>query len=101
MELLEPVERVGDEEVRDLAAAEIVDQRVPVAVEAEARVLVLVERGAVEADEAVRVGREMRRHPVDDHAEPAWWQRSTKRAKVGGRAEAAGRREEADRLIAP
>ena len=32
---------------------------------------------------------------------PAWWQRSTKRAKVVGRAEAAGRREEADRLVAP
>ena len=50
VELLQPVERVGDEEVRDLAAAEIVDQRVPVAMEAEARVLVLVKRGAVEAD---------------------------------------------------
>ena len=69
VEALEPVERVGDEEVAHLAAAEIVDQRVPVVVEAEARVLVLVERRAVEAGEAVRVGREMRRHPVDDDAD--------------------------------
>ncbi len=38
--------------------------------EALARVGVLVERGAVEAREAVRVDREVRGHPVEDHAEP-------------------------------
>ena len=69
VEAVQPVEGVGDEEVPHLGPPEIVDERVPVAVEAEARVLVLVERGAVEAGEAVRVGREMRRHPVDDDAD--------------------------------
>ena len=52
-----------------LAAAEIVDRGVPVRVEAAARVGVFVERGAVEPGEAVGVGREMRRHPVEDDAE--------------------------------
>ena len=98
---LQPVERVGDEEVPDLGAPEIVDQRVPVLVEAEARILVLVERGAVEAGEAVRVGREMRRHPVDDDADAGLVAAVDEAGEGLRRAEAAGRREEADRLIAP
>ena len=101
VEALEPVERVGDEEVAHLAAAEIVDQRVPVAVEAEARVLVLVERGAVEAGEAVRVGREMRRHPVEDDADAGLVAAVDEAGEILRRAEAAGRREQADRLVAP
>jgi hypothetical protein len=46
------------EVVRHLAAPVVVDQRVPVLVEALARVLVFVQRGAVEAGQAVRIGRE-------------------------------------------
>ena len=37
--------------------------------EAEARVRVLVERGAVEAGEAMNVAGKVRRHPVDDDAD--------------------------------
>ena len=61
----------------------------------------LVERGAVEAREALRVGREMRRDPVEDDAE-ARAMRAVDEARESGRlAEAAGRREQADRLVAP
>lgn len=35
---------------------------------ATARILVLVERSAVEAGETMGIGREMRRHPVEDDA---------------------------------
>ena len=70
MEAVEPIERVGAEEIGDFPAAEIVNGRVPVRVEAAARIGMLVKRGAVEIGEAVLVGGKMRRHPIEDHAEP-------------------------------
>ena len=54
----------------DFGAAVIVDQRAPVEVTALQRVGVLVERGAVEMAEAVRIVGEMPGHPVQHHAEP-------------------------------
>src|SRR5690242_8309592 len=45
---LQPEQRVGDEEVRNLDAAEVVDQRSPIEMPALLRIGVLVERGAVE-----------------------------------------------------
>ena len=69
--------------------------------EALARIGVLVERGAVEMDQAVRVGREMRRHPVEDDAEPGAVGAVDEAGEARRIAEARGRREEAGRLIAP
>ena len=102
VEMLQPVERAGDQKALHLAAAEIVDAGVPVVVKAFARIGMLVERRAVEARQAVRIGGKMRRHPVEDDADAgARGSASTKRAKPSRRAEAAGRREQAERLIAP
>src|SRR6185312_11110080 len=56
---------------------------------------------AVEADEAVRIGREMSRDPVEDDAEPRLVAGIDEGAALVGRPEAAGRREERDRLVAP
>ena len=69
MKRLEPVERVRDEKVADLVAPVIEDQRAPVRLLALARILVLVERRAVEAREPVRVLRKMSGHPVEQHAD--------------------------------
>ena len=69
MEFLGPVERIVDEVGKHLGAAEIVDRGVPVGMEALARILMLVKGGAVEPAQAVGVGREMRRHPVEDDAD--------------------------------
>ena len=69
MQLLEPVEGVGNEEVAHLVATEVEHERAPVGVLALAGVGVLVERGAVEAGERPVVLREVGRHPVDDHAD--------------------------------
>ena len=80
--LAQPVQRVGDEEVAHLVAAVVEDQRAPVGVRAAARVGVLVERGAVEAGEREVVAREVRRHPVEDHAEPVLVQAVDERAEV-------------------
>ena len=69
MILLQPEHRVRDQEGPNLVAAVVEDQRAPVAMLAHARVGMLVQRRAVEERESVRVLREVRRHPVHDHAD--------------------------------
>ena len=101
VKLAQPVERARQQEIRDLAAAVIVDQRVPVAVQALPRVGVLVERGAVEPPEPVRVGREMARHPIEQQPEPGAVAGIDKGAEIVGRAKPRGRREQRDRLVSP
>ena len=88
VELLEPVQRVGDEEVAHLAPAEVEDVGAPVRLLAPARVGVLVERGAVEAGQREGVLGEVRRHPVDDHADAGPVQRVDQVAEVVRVAEA-------------
>jgi hypothetical protein len=66
---VEPKERVADEEIADLVAAEIENQRAPILVLALPRIHVLVKVGAVELGERMRVLREMRRNPIHDHAD--------------------------------
>ena len=99
--VLEPEQRVGEQEVRDLAPTVIVDQRVPVEVKAEARVGVLVEMGAVEIAEPVRIGREVARHPVEHEADAGLLAAVDEADEGLGRPVPAGRREQADRLVAP
>ena len=78
VKMFEPIERAGDQEALHLAAAEIVDVGVPVVMKALARIEMLVERGAVEARQTMRVGRKMRRHPVEDDADAGGVQRIDK-----------------------
>ncbi len=99
--LLEPEQRVREQKVPDLVAAVVEDQRAPVLVLALARILVLEQRGAVEARQAVRVLRKMSRHPVEDHAEPRLVAGIHEQLEILGRTEARGRREEAEHLVAP
>ena len=98
---VEPEEGAADEELADLVAAVVEDGALPVGVEALARVLVLVERGAVEAAQAVPVGGEVGGHPVQDDADAVLVEHVDEVHEVLGRAVAAGRREVADRLVAP
>ena len=99
--LAQPEQGVGEQEVADLVAAVVEDERAPVRVRAAARVLVLVERGAVEAREGEVVAREVRRDPVEDHAEPVLVQPVDELAEVVGRAVARRRGEVAGDLVAP
>ena len=61
----------------------------------------LVKRGAVEPAQAVGVGREMRRHPVEDDADADLVGAVDEAGKAFRLAEAGGRRIEAGRLVAP
>ena len=66
---LQPEQRVRNQERAHFVAAVIEDQGAPVAVLALARIGMLVERGAVEISQAVRVLGKMRGHPIHDHAD--------------------------------
>src|SRR5690606_30850150 len=85
----------------NFGAAEIVDRGVPVRMKTLPRILVLVERGAVEMAKAVRIGREVRRHPVEDNADAYLVAAVDEASKTFRFAEAGGRRIEAGRLVAP
>src|SRR2546429_5027833 len=61
----------------------------------------LVERGAVEAAEPVRVVREMPGHPIEDHGEARAMTGVDEMQEIGRTAEAARRREHPGRLVAP
>ena len=101
VELVQPVERVGDEEVAHLPAAVVEDQRAPLGVLAAAGILVLVQRGAVEPAQREVVLREVGGHPVEDHAEAGAMAGVDEEAQVVRRAVAGGRREIGADLVAP
>jgi hypothetical protein len=65
------------------------------------RVGVLVERGAVELRKPVRIVGKMPGHPVEQDAETVRVAGVDQRGEIGRRPEAAGRRIQAGRLIAP
>nr|WP_291608518.1 hypothetical protein [Bradyrhizobium sp.] len=98
---LQPEQRVGDQEIGHFRAAVIVDQRAPVEMPALLGIGMLVERGAVEMAEPVRIVGEMAGHPVEQHAKAFGMAGIDQRGEIGRRAEAAGRREQPGRLIAP
>ncbi len=101
VEALQPVQGVGHQIVAYFGAAEVVDQGVPVVVEALFRVGVFVQMCAVEVGQAMRVGWKVCRHPVENHAQSGFVRGIDQKLKVFGRAEARGGRIQADGLIAP
>src|SRR6476646_4829789 len=66
-----------------------------------ARILMLVQRGAVEPCHAMRVGGEMPRHPIDYDANFCAVAGIDKSGKSLGRAKPGARRKQAQRLISP
>jgi hypothetical protein len=97
--VLDPFERARDEEAFHLVATEIVDVSVPVPVKALARILVFIERRAVEAGKAPDVGGKMGRHPIDDDADFRLMTAIDQRSELRRAAVAPGRREQAERFI--
>jgi hypothetical protein len=99
--LLDPEQRVADQEVPHLGAPVVEDQRLPVGVVPLPRIGMLVEVGAVEVAETVAIGGEVRRHPVEQHADAGGVEDIDELHEVVRRAEAAGRGEVAHGLVAP
>ncbi|CAB4958041.1 unannotated protein [freshwater metagenome] len=101
VELLHPVEGGRQEEVADLVATEVEDQRAPVGVRPAAGVRVLVERGAVELGQRPGVAREVRGDPVQEDADAALVHAIDERPEVVRRAVARRRGEVRGHLVAP
>ena len=88
MELAQPVERVREQEIPYLVAAEVEDERAPVGMRAPARVTCSYSAVPSKRAERELVAREVRRHPVQDHADAGRCSASTKAPEVVGLAEA-------------
>ena len=101
VELLEPVERVGVEEVTHLVAPEVEDVGAPLGVPAAARVGVLVEGGAVELGQRPLIGGEVARHPVEDDADAGLVQPVDEALEAVGVAEAGVGGEVGGDVVAP
>ncbi len=99
--LVDPEERVREQKILHFVAAVVEDQRAPVGMRALARIGVLVEMRAVEERQAVRVAREMRGRPIENHADAFLMAAIDEVHEIFRRAEAAGDREISDGLIAP
>ena len=89
------------EEIGDLSAAVVVDQGIPVAVQALARIGMLIDMRPVEAGKAVGIVGEMTRHPIGDDFDAGGMEALHQSAKLVRGAVARGRREQRSRLIAP
>ncbi len=87
--------------VLDLVAAVVEDESVPVGMLALARVRVLVKMRAIKIAETRFVLGEMRRHPIENHADPVLVKIVDEEHKIVGIAEAASRSKVTDGLIAP
>ena len=98
---VEPAHRAGHQERSDLVAAVVEDRRVPVGVVALPRIGVLEQVRAVEFVESVRVVGEVRRNPVENHADAALVEAIDHRHQVARRAVAGTRGEEPGGLVAP
>ena len=70
MELVDPVENIGDQEVTDFVFAEIENTCAPVRVFAAAGIRIFEDAFAVELGQAVGIRAEVRRYPVQDDADP-------------------------------
>ena len=87
--------------LRTSGAAVVEDVSLPVGMKSLARVGVLVEMRAVEVGEAVRVGREVRRHPVENDADAVLVQVVDQVHEILRRAVARGGREVSGGLVSP
>ena len=85
VELLEPVDRIGDEEVAHLGPAVVEDVGAPLGVPAEALVRVLVQGFAVEPGQGPVVRGEVARDPVEDDPDPGLVELVDEVAEVVGR----------------
>jgi hypothetical protein len=81
--------------------AVIEDEGVPILVVPFARIRMLVQMRSVEEHQTVAVAREMRRHPIEQHAQSGSVGAIDEITEVVGRAETRRRREVPDGLISP
>src|ERR1051326_955260 len=98
---LTPKEGVGGEKITHLMAPIIENERAPILVCAFARILMLVERGAIEPGQGPGVAGEMRGHPIHEHPDAGLVERIHEKLKIVRSPIATRGRVTASNLIAP
>ena len=98
---VDPEQRVRNQKILHFVAAVVEDERAPVRMRAFARIGVLVKMRAIEERQAVRVAREMRGRPIENHSDAFLMAAVDEVHKIFGRAKSAGHGEISDGLIAP
>src|SRR5690242_7617506 len=101
MEVLQPIERAGNQEALHFAPTEIVDQSIPIEMKALARIEMLIERCTIKSSQTVGIGRKMRRHPVENDADIGAMHRVHKALQTSRRSKSCGRCKQAERLVTP
>ena len=101
MVTVEPKKRVADQKTAHFMAAVIENITVPLGLNTLARVGVLENMRAVKISESVLVAREMRRHPIEDHADVVLMQCIDEKHQILRRAVVCRRGEISGDLIAP
>ena len=101
VKLMQPIQRVGNEEVLDLCPPKVEDIRTPIGVLPPLWIGVLEQRSAVKACESPFVLWKVSRHPISNHANAVLVQYIDHRAQVVGGSVPRGWRVVARHLVAP
>src|SRR5258708_2704622 len=101
MKFLQPVLRATRQKTPHLVAAEIENEGVPFGMEPLPRIDMLVQPAAVEAPEPERIGRKMRRSPIENHSDTILMQAVDQETKIIRRSIARSGGVVTRRLISP
>src|SRR6516165_5704811 len=101
MILVKPEQRIADQKAPDFVTAVVEHKGVPVWVLSLSRIGVFIQVSSVEVTEAGFVFREVRRNPIQDHANSMLMQVVHEVHEVAGCSKPAGGREVADSLVSP
>src|SRR5687767_12521659 len=101
MKHFQPIKRAAEQEAAHFVASVIEDVAAPIGVKSLTGIGVLVEMRTIEIPETMFVGREMGRHPIQDHSDAALMQSIDQVHEILRRTEPAARCKVAGGLIAP
>src|SRR5439155_5368553 len=101
MIFLQPEQSAGNQKRADFVAPVVENERAPIAMLTFARVGMLVERGAVEVYQPMRILGKMRGHPIDDDGNAFLMAAVDEVHEILGRSETRSGRKIPDHLIAP
>ena len=101
MVFLQPVNRIGNQEVGNLGAAVVIDQGVPILMEPLLWVRMFIEMRSVKLRQPMRIGRKMPGHPVEQNAQTCLMRRIDEIAEFMWRTKTGCRRIHSHRLVAP
>ena len=101
MKFLEPVQRIGNQEVAYFVATKVKNVGAPVLMLAQTRIFVLIQCRAIKTGQRKEIFGKMRRYPVQKHANTMLVTMIDKVAEIIRRTKAAGRGKITRGLVTP